>query len=201
MTVIQVNTIKHNEDRQKYKDLIKKHRMNIIVELPKLPEEEGETSQRLRRHISRAQECASVANKVYILGPEHNGYWPEWEHYCNNQNGYHATHHHWCGLGVDDKYTGKPVRVWTRILSNDPSLTDHPCLCCARDHISFSALRKQKNNEEQADYQSAPHQKAFSQWALSMIDILGLKPGGPRLNHEGMECYDTVFTNYKGEKR
>ena len=71
MTILQVNTIKPHEPYQEYLALIKKHKMNLIIEPPKLPED-GETSQRLRKHIPRVQKCASVANRVCILAPDNN---------------------------------------------------------------------------------------------------------------------------------
>ena len=74
VTIIQVNTIKAHEPCQEYLNLIKRHNTNLIIELPRLPPD-GDTSKRLRTHISRVQQCASVANKVYVIAPKANGYW------------------------------------------------------------------------------------------------------------------------------
>ena len=196
MTIIQVNTIKAHEPYQEYLNLIKRYKVNLIIELPRLPPD-GDTSKRLRTHISRVQQCASVANKVYVIAPMANKYWPEWESHFNDQNGYFTTHHEWCGLGVRDKDSGKPLHSVTRIVSNDHSIRHHRCQCDVKDHIHSSSMRKLKNDEEQSQRKSAPHQKSLSDWAIKIIDILKLKPGGPRLNKDGQEVYDVAPTGYR----
>ena len=184
MTIIHVNTIKPHEPNQEYIKLITRHKINLSIELPRLPQD-GDTSKRLRTHISRVQQCASVANKVYVIAPMANKYWPEWESHFNDQNGYFTTHHEWCGLGIRDKDSGKPLHSVTRIVSNDHSIRHHRCQCDVKDHIHSSSMRKLKNDEEQSQRKSAPHQKSLSDWAIKIIEILKLKPGGPRLNKEG----------------
>ena len=103
--------------------------MNRIIELPK-KEEGKEVGARMTKHFSRVRKMASVANKVYIIAPKANGYWQEWrswldEHQCTDK----PTHHHWCGLGIRDSDTGKPLNQLTLIYSNDHSLSPHGCHC------------------------------------------------------------------------
>ena len=76
MDVVHINTLKDNYNG--YLDLVKKHRVNLIIELPPVTSNE-DLSQRHRTHLSRVQKMASVAGKVYIIAPRGNGYWNEWE--------------------------------------------------------------------------------------------------------------------------
>ena len=193
MTVVQVNTTKHHEPDQEYLNLIERHQINLIMELPRLGNT-GDTSQRLRTHMSRVQQCASVANKVYVIAPTANGYWTEWASHVNDRSGYFTTYHDWCGLGIRCKDSGKPLHSLTRIVSNDRSISHHRCQCVTRDHIHALAMRKRKNDEEQAQRKRAPHQKSLSDWATQIIEILKLKPGGPRRNEGGQVCYDVAPT-------
>ena len=84
----------------------------------------------------------------------------------------------------------------TRMVSNDQSIpattTDHRCRC-NNDHISLTgddALRKEKNEEELEGYRNAPYQQALSDWATAIIQMIKLKPGGPRLSQKGEISYD-----------
>ena len=61
-------------------------------------------------------------------------------------------------------------------------------------------MRKLKNDEEQSQRKSAPHQKSLSDWAIKIIEILKLKPGGPRLNKEGQVVYDVAPTSYRWKR-
>ena len=76
ITVIQINTIEDHEPYQQYLGLIKQHRVNLIIELPKL-EEDGDMTQKLRKHLARLMKYSSHANKVYVIAPANNGYWRE----------------------------------------------------------------------------------------------------------------------------
>ena len=93
-TVIQANTIRDHETYQKYLNPIERHSVNLIIELPRLPEN-GDMMQRLRKHMSRAQKYASVADKVYVIAPANNDYWHDWESEFNDRNGYTNTFHDW----------------------------------------------------------------------------------------------------------
>ena len=159
--------------------------MNLIIELPRLPED-GETIHRLNKHIRRVQQYASVANKVYVAGSDHNRYWSEWASYFNAQSGYYTTQHHWCGLCINDNDSGKPVHATTRIVSNDSSIFDHYCRC-KRDHISF--------------FQSAKRQEP--RWTRSMsgytlpkvLERLGIQ------HHPYVEAQTRRFTTYQRRPR
>ena len=61
--------------------------------------------------MSRAQKYVSAANKVYVIAPRGNRYWPEWSSYLNDQKGYRTTYHDWCGLDVCDKAGNLPAAL------------------------------------------------------------------------------------------
>ena len=128
-TVFYISTIQEHAHYKRYLDLIKEHHMNFIIELPK-KEEGKEAGARMKKHFSRVQKMASVANKVYILAPKANGYWHEWRSWFDEHRGtYKPTHHHWCGLGIRDSDTGKPLNHLTLMYTNDHAIPSHHCRC------------------------------------------------------------------------
>ena len=58
MDVVHINTLKDKYNG--YLDLVKKHRVNLLIELPPVTSNE-DLSQRHRKHLSRVQKMASVA--------------------------------------------------------------------------------------------------------------------------------------------
>ena len=106
MTVVHTNTLKDaNND---YLGLVKKHRVNLIIDLPKRESGQG-VSARMTKHFSRVQKYASVANKVYIIAPQSNGQWQEWKPwFSEHHDTYRPTLHFWCNFGIHDKGAGSP---------------------------------------------------------------------------------------------
>ena len=108
--------------------------------------------------------------------------------------------HDWCGLGIRDKESCRPIRCVTRILSNDASIKSTDCSCKEPRHIHFDDVRKQKNDQELADVQSAPHQRALTEWATSIIQLLKLRPRGPDLTLMG-RCVTTTYQEVKDGRK
>ena len=197
-TVFYMNTIQEHEQYHRYLDLIKKHHMNLIIELPK-KEEGKEAGARMEKHFSRVQTMASVANKVYIIAPKANGYWQEWRSWFDEYRGtYKPTHHHWCGLGIRDSDTGKPLNRLTLIYSNDHALPSHHCRC---DGVlpHTKDLRQVRNEDEIARYEKSPYQKSNSEWASKTTRLLKLSSGGPYLTSDGSVRYGADFKRSEGK--
>ena len=174
--------------------------MNLIIELPKR-EEGKEAGARMKKHFSRVQKMASVANKVYILAPKANGYWHEWRSWFDEHRGtYKPTHHHWCGLGIRDGDTGKPLNHLTLMYTNDHAIPSHHCRCDGvQPHTKD--LRQVRNEDEIARYAKSPYQKSNSEWASKILELLKLSPGGPYLTSDESVRYGADSKHSEGKVR
>ena len=74
---------------------------------------------------------ADVAKEVYVIAPNTNPYWAQWESYFAEPN-YHTTEHNWCGLGIKDHDSGRRVGRHTRI-SATKILPHNLCKCGVLD--------------------------------------------------------------------
>ena len=122
----------------------------------------------------------SVAKEVYVIGPRSNPYWTQWGTYFA-ENNYSTSAHHWCGLGVRDSDSGQSLARHTRISSTN-FLSSTLCRC-SEPHIH--KLRIERRSDEIQRGESAPHQIALQQWALSMTKLFRLKPNGPWVTQKG----------------
>ena len=99
------------------------------------------------------------------------------------QHGFKTTFHAWCGLGIRDFDSGKPLGHHTRIASKKV-ISSHGCQCGdVSSHVH--ELRKDRNDVELDNGDGSPHQKANRDWAVELIEIMKLKPGGPIMNDAG----------------
>ena len=131
-----------------------------------------------------------------MIAPGNNGYWPEWESYFNDRNGYYTTRHHWCGLGISDMDSGMSAHCMTRMVSNDHSIFSNRCQCSER-HISLDALRKERTRKSKLGVKVHHIRIPLANGPLISFNMLKLKSGGPRPNKEGQVCYDVAPTGHR----
>ena len=57
---------------------------------------------------------ASVADDACVVAPRSNPYWSQWESFFL-EHGFSTSEHSWCGMGIKDYDTAKPLNHNTRI--------------------------------------------------------------------------------------
>ena len=133
----------------------------------------------MKKTSSRWMAYAAVANDVFIIAPKRNQYWQQWDSWLV-QHGFKTTFHTWCGLGIRDFDSGKPLGHHTRIASKKV-ISSHGCQCGdVSSHVH--ELRKDRNDIELDNGDGSPHQKANRDWAAELVEIMELKLGGPIIN-------------------
>ena len=128
--VFSTTRIQGHEAYQQTLQRIKDYKMNLVIELPK--EDCKEASGRMMKTFSRLKVYAEAANKVYIIAPKTNPYWEHWETMLAEKD-YRTTIHTWCGMGLKDSDTNKPLAHQTRI-SSTTVIPTHPCTCGIHVH-------------------------------------------------------------------
>ena len=135
----------------------------------------SEPGRNMSKTFSRWMAFAAAANAVYVIAPKNNPYWAQWETFFT-EHGYHTSVQRWCGLGIRDHDTNKPIGRHTRITSTHP-LQDHNCQC-GQPEMHAEKLRVERRADEEQRGESAPHQLAMHAWAKSIIKLLNLQPKG-----------------------
>merc|ERR1712155_113500 len=87
-------------------------------------------------------------------------------------------------MGIRDYDSGKGVIHMLRVMSNVP-LSGQLCSCKGvKPHAV--ALRQERRPEEVANGEDSPHQKSLSDWVDAVIRLLDLRPGGQRVDWNGV---------------
>ena len=99
-TLITTNGIQGHDCYQRHLHFMKRHAMKLILDLPS--EDTSEPSRNMSKTFARWMAFAAAASAVYVVAPKSNPYWSQWETLFN-ENRYHTSVQHWCGLGIRDK--------------------------------------------------------------------------------------------------
>ena len=109
--------------------------------------------------------CKCCQRRV-LIGPRPNPYWSQWASYVQEHD-YKTTVHSWCGLGMRDYDTNKPMHHHKHI-SSTRVLPPQVCQCGDPDSHARN-LRFERNKGEVVRGESAPHQRALQAWPAEMI--------------------------------
>ena len=173
VTTISNRLIEDHTKLNQFHDHLRNHQVNMIIEQPKLDVEVS--SHRMSKVFGKLRNCALKARKVFLIAKSRNGHLNGLREFFE-ANCYAQTDHFWCSLGVKVYDTTKPICYVTIMWSNSP-VDAYPWQCGkALSHVY--ELRQEKNEEEIKTGQSNPNQRAYEDWATSIILLLKMRPGG-----------------------